>query len=136
MKKNGLYAVLGIFVFLLIMCSEKKSEEEQYTIANDLYNNQEYEKAIVNFKKVIDWYPKGKFTATSIFLIGFISNNYTKDLDEAKKYYQMFIDKYPDHEMISSAKYELENLGKDIDSLPIFKDLVDSTGTENQTNIQ
>jgi len=136
MKKNGLVALLSIFVFMLIMCSEKKSEEEQYTIANDLYLNQEYEKAIVNFKKVIEMYPKGKFTATSIFLIGFISNNYTKDLDEAKKYYQMFIDKYPDSEMIPSAKYELENLGKDVDALPIFKDMVDSTGTDNQTSIQ
>jgi outer membrane protein assembly factor BamD (BamD/ComL family) len=136
MKKNGLVVLLSIFVFLFFMCSEKKSEEEQYTIANDLYNNQEFEEAIVNFKKVIEQYPNGKFTATSIFLIGFIANNYTKDLDEAKKYYQMFIEKYPDHEMIPSAKFELENLGRDVDALPPFKDMADSTGTDSQTSIQ
>jgi TolA-binding protein len=85
---------------------------------------------------VVKNYPTGKFTAQSIFLIGFIANNYTKDLEEARKYYQMFIDKYPDNELISSAKYELENLGKDVDALPIFKDLADSTGVEKQSSVQ
>ena len=136
MKKLGVYTLLGLFIVLGVMCTKKLSEEEQYKVSYDLYNNQEYEAAIDNFKKVVKNYPTGKFTAQSIFLIGFIANNYTKDLEEAKKYYQMFIDKYPDHELISSAKYELENLGKDVDALPIFKDLADSTGTEKQSSDQ
>ena len=136
MKKVGLSALLGLVAVLLIMCAEKKTEEEQYMTAYELYNNQEYQKAIDNFKKVIDQYPNGKFTATSIFLIGFISNNYTKDLDQAKEYYELFIKKYPEHDMISSAKYELENLGKDIESLPIFQEIADSTGMDTQSDIQ
>jgi outer membrane protein assembly factor BamD (BamD/ComL family) len=136
MKKLGLYAMVSLFVMLCFMCTEKLSEEEQYKIAHDLYNNQEYEKAIDNFKKLIKQYPNGNFAARSIFLIGFIANNYTKDLEEAKKYYEMFIEKYPDHDLISSAKYELENLGKDVDALPIFKDLADSTGVDKQSGVQ
>jgi TolA-binding protein len=136
MKNIGQYALLSLFVVLSIMCTEKKSEEEQYQIAYELYNNQEYQKAIDNFKLVIEQYPKGKFTGTSIFLIGFISNNFTKELDQAKEYYELFIEKYPDDDMISSAKYELQHLGMDIDSLPIFKDMADSTGTENQGTMQ
>ena len=38
--------------------------------------------------------------------------------------------------MISSAKYELENLGKDIESLPIFKEMADSTEMDNQSSTQ
>lgn len=136
MKKIGLSVLLCLMAGILIMCTEKKTEEEQYMVAYELYNNQEYQKAIDHFKIVIDKYPNGKFTATSIFLIGFISNNFTKDLDQAKKYYELFIKKYPNHEMISSAKYELENLGKDIESLPIFKEMADSTEMDNQSSTQ
>ena len=65
MKKIGLSVLLCLMAGILIMCTEKKTEEEQYMVAYELYNNQEYQKAIDHFKIVIDKYPNGKFTATS-----------------------------------------------------------------------
>jgi hypothetical protein len=34
-------------------------------------------------------------------------------LDEAKLAYQTFLKEYPNHELVSAVKSELENLGKD-----------------------
>ena len=48
----------------------------------------------------------------------------------------MFIDKYSQDEMVGAAKYELEHLGQDVDSLPIFKEMADSTGTEGKGSLQ
>ena len=35
--------------------------------------------------------------------------------------YEMFIKKYPNNDLVDSAKYELETLGKNIEDLDIFK---------------
>jgi hypothetical protein len=34
----------------------------------------------------------------------------------------MFIEKYPQHELVNSADYELKHLGQDVNLLPIFQD--------------
>lgn len=106
---------------LLLSCADKKSEEEYFKAGYDHYNKTEYTQALDNFKQVLKNYPDGDYEARAMFMIGFINANNTQDLEEAKKYYQMFIDKYTDHELVASARYELETLGKDIDELPIFK---------------
>ena len=117
--------LLGMmFVFLfLYSCSEKQSETEYLQSAYQLYTDEAYEEAIAAFAKILEDYPKGEHTSKAMFMIGFIHANYTKNYEEAKKYYNNFIEKYPDDAMVSSAKYELDNLGKDINELPIFKDL-------------
>ena len=52
-----------------------------------------------------------------------INANDLKNFEEAGKFYKKFIDKYPDHDLADDAQYELNNLGKDINELPMFQNI-------------
>ena len=114
-------AVLVFLVFNFLACSEKKSEEEYFQTAQDFFNKEEFQSAIENYSKIIDHYPDGINAPKSLFMIAYIYANHIKNYEEAKKYYTMFIEKYPDHDLTRSAEYELETLGQDINELSIFK---------------
>ena len=127
--------VFGLSVILLLVgaCSEKKSEKEYFDAGYEQYNKQNFEDAVNNFKLLVKYYPEGELAAKSIFMLGFINANHIENFDEARKYYTQFIEKYPDNELVDSAKYELETLGKSIDELPIFEKIEgDSADTTRQ----
>ena len=131
MQKLSLYLLVLILISLILSCSSKKTEDEYFKLAYDLYNKESYEEAIVNFKSIIEYYPQGENAAKATFMIGFIYANNIKNYDEAKKYYTLFIEKYPDHDLADDAKYELETLGQDINDLPIFKNAENSKEQSN-----
>ncbi len=118
------HVMIGLLILLLVFtaCSKKKSESEYFQTAYDQYNKEQYQEAIQNFEKVLKYYPEGSNASKAMFMIGFIHANNTKNLEEAKKYYTMFIEKYPQHELVSSADYELKHLGQDVNLLPMFHD--------------
>jgi len=119
-----LYGFTALFMMILLFnCEEKKSETEYFQEAYGQYNQEKYVEAIQNFKKIIEYYPEGENAPKATFMIGYINANNTKNLDEAKKYYEMFIKKYPKNDLVDDAKYELETLGQDINDLPIFKEV-------------
>ncbi len=63
------------------------------------------------FVSVADKYPKSEQAPQSLFMAGFIYANELKNYDEAIKTYKLFLEKYPDSELASSAKDELDNMG-------------------------
>ena len=123
MQKISFFFVVMIMLALVVSCSETKTEDEYFTLANEHYGQEAYADAIENFKIIIEKYPEGKTTAKATFMIGFINANSLENLEEAEKYYTLFVEKYPDHDLADDAKYELNTLGKDINELPIFKDI-------------
>ena len=122
MQRLLIYFFVFSSLILLISCESKKTETEYFNLAYEQYNKAAYDEAIVNFKKIIEYYPEGENTPKATFMIGFINANDLKNLEEAKKYYTLFIEKYPEHELADDAEYELKTLGQDINDLPIFKD--------------
>ena len=56
-------------------------------------------------------YPENKQAPSSLFMGGFIYANEVMDLNKAEKTFKLFLNKYPNHELTSSAKEELNNLG-------------------------
>ena len=123
MQKISFILVTMIIVALVISCSETKTEEEYFTLANEQYGQEAYADAIENFKIILEKYPQGKTTEKSTFMLGFINANSLENLEEAKKYYTLFVEKYPDHDLADDAQYELNTLGQDVNDLPIFKDM-------------
>ena len=119
MVKKVFAILFSAFLFLFTACTS--SEEEYLRVATDHFNKEEYEKAIENYKAILNHYPDGTKAANATFMIAYTYANHVKQFDEAKKYYNLFLEKYPEHELASSAKYELEVMGKDINELPIFK---------------
>jgi outer membrane protein assembly factor BamD (BamD/ComL family) len=129
------HSIIGLLILLLALtaCSKKKSEQEYFQTAYDQYNKEQFEDAIQNFEKVLKYYPEGTNAPKAMFMIGFIHANNTKNLEEAKKYYTKFIEKYPQHELANSADYELKHLGQDVNLLPMFRDAdKDTLGTGTQ----
>lgn len=126
------FSGIVVLLFMLILaCESKKSEAEYYQTANKAFSEENFEKAIENFNKLIKYYPEGERASRAHFMLGFIYANGLKDLDKAEKYYSEFIKKYPDDELADDAQYELDHLGKDINELPIFKNITgDSTAAE------
>lgn len=65
-------------------------------------------------------YPAGKQTPMAMFLIGYLYNNELHNTDSAAAAYRRFLDRYPDSEMATSARFELDNLGKSAEeALPV-----------------
>jgi tetratricopeptide (TPR) repeat protein len=69
-------------------------------------------KAISLYDWIIERYPNHQRGATSLFLKAFTYDNDLKNFEEARKYYEEFLQKYPNNEFVESAKFLLENLGK------------------------
>lgn len=68
-------------------------------------------KAIESYRKIFVESPDCKHAPNALFMIGFIQANELHQLDSANVSYNKFLKKYPGHELATSAKAELENLG-------------------------
>lgn len=80
-------------------------------------HRKDLDKAVEFYKQVAEEFPEYEKSPGALFLAGFIYNNELKNLDSAKAVYERFIQQYPQHELVSSAEYELANLGKDPDEI-------------------
>ena len=74
-------------------------------------DNVSMEKAVTLFRSVFDKYPDSKQTPISLFMAGFIQANDLKKYQEATATYNLFLQKYPNSDMASSAKDEINNMG-------------------------
>ncbi|MFO7890775.1 MAG: tetratricopeptide repeat protein [bacterium] len=90
-----------------------------------IYSNPlgESSEAISRLTEVLNEYPESKFAPQSQFMLGFIYANSLSDTVKAKEEYNEFIQKYPDHELVSSVKWELKYLGRDISDIPLINEL-------------
>ncbi len=68
-------------------------------------------KAAEFYKMVHEAEPNTDRGASALFMLGFIQANEISQFDEAKITYEKFIEMYPDHDLVQSAKAELETLG-------------------------
>ncbi len=74
-------------------------------------------KGISSFRRVIQEYAKQNYAALSQFMVGFIYANTFSDTTQARIEYNLFLQNYPDHELVPSVEWELKYLGKDIDNI-------------------
>lgn len=131
--KSGISLILASVLILAISCSSKKAEVDYYTKANELMSQEKWDEAEQNFQSILDLYPKGEYAARAMFMVGYINANYTKNLDKARKYYNKFLEKYPDNELADDAKYEIENLGKNVNEFFWKAESTQSGGQSGQS---
>jgi len=74
-------------------------------------------RAIGYFNKVSNQFPDYEKASTCIFLQAFIFENQIKDIEKARKLYEFFIEKYPNHILVKDAKASLKNLGKSLEEI-------------------
>ena len=82
-----------------------------YQVPN-ISKEESLKKAITYYQKLYDQFPKNDKAAKALFMAAFIKANELNQLDGARSSYQLFIEKFPNHELAMQAKIELENLGK------------------------
>lgn len=68
----------------------------------------QYEEAINIFTKVESNYPKAEKAPHALFMKGFTFEENIKNKDLAKKYYQEFLEKYPEHTLAKEVKQLIE----------------------------
>jgi TolA-binding protein len=69
------------------------------------------EKAVDIFKSISDKYPQSKLAPKSLFMSGFILANDLKEYNKATVIFNIFLKKYPNSDLVNSAKEELDNMG-------------------------
>jgi len=74
----------------------------------------DYQEAISIYKKYLKKYPNKPSTPNAMFMIGYVYANDVKDYEKAKKSYNQFLEKYSNHELAPSARWELKNMGKNL----------------------
>src|SRR5687767_2926824 len=90
-------------------------------------------KAITLYDWIIERYPNHPRGATSLFLKAFTFDNDLKDFENARKYYEEFLKKYPENEFKESAEFLLENLGKSEEEL---KQILEEKSKQNTDQSQ
>lgn len=90
-------------------------------------------KAITLYDWIIEHYPNHPRGATSLFLKAFTFDNDLKDFENARKYYEEFLKKYPENEFKESAEFLLENLGKSEEEL---KQILEEKSKQNTDQSQ
>ena len=115
---------LTIFLTLLMLiaCAKKLTENDLYKQAEEMYQTQKFEEAVFTFDQMLTDFPEGELAPKAAFMMGYIYANELGQLDKAKDYYQLFLDKYgevADVNLVNSAEWELNNLGKSVDELDI-----------------
>ena len=80
--------------------------------ANLEMNASNAQEAISRFDTLIRKYPSNPKSASSLFFKGYIYENVLKDIGKAKEAYLIFIETYPNHELVKDAQLSIRNLGK------------------------
>ncbi len=118
-SKNISEAVVNYESVIKDYPESKEAPEALYQLGS-LYQNhmvvnfapkESFQKAINTFSKLIDKYPDSPQAPRALFMTGFIQANELNNFDAATKTYNLFLEKYPNHELASSAKEELDNMG-------------------------
>jgi len=83
----------------------------QNKMLKNLSDTESLEKAVSLFRKIYDDYPESSYAPTGLFMSGFVLANELNYYDKATETYNIFLEKYPTHELATSAKEEIENMG-------------------------
>lgn len=87
-----------------------------YQVPN-IERNESNKKAVEYFRLLYKEFPKSNDAPKALFLSGYILANHLQKLDEAKLAYQTLLEKFPNNELATAVKSELENLGKSPDEI-------------------
>jgi len=86
-----------------------KSAKELWELAQDETSS---ENKILYYTAIFEGYPDHKFASQALFMTAFTYSEEMGDLVFARKYLAKLFEKYPDSEIIESAKWLEKNMGK------------------------
>ncbi|MEC9376795.1 MAG: tetratricopeptide repeat protein [Candidatus Neomarinimicrobiota bacterium] len=122
-KRKMIKEALDYLVYMTDKHSQHALTPKGQYIIGDIYMNdlRDFETAILSYRKVIDDYAGSIQEPNAQFMIGYVFANILFDYKSAEIEYMLFLDRFPNHELAPSIRFELENLGKNIDEIPALK---------------
>ena len=90
----------------------KSAPDYLFKAADISINVQNPNKTIMLYDEILDDYPDFEKAPTVLFLKAFVYDDQLQDYTNAKKYYEHFLEKYPNNEFTDDAEISLKNLGK------------------------
>lgn len=82
------------------------------------------QEAIAYYERVLAEYPASGHGDEAQFMIGFIYEEYIRDLEKARRAYRRVLENYPDSELAVSARHLLPNIGRAPQEWAQFQDKV------------
>ena len=86
----------------------------------------DFNQALTEFRSVVENYHESPYAVQGQFMIGYLYANHIKDFNSAKAEFEKFLEEYSeraDMGLVESAKFELENLGKDLHEISELQDI-------------
>ena len=80
----------------------------------------DFDQAVKEYGMVISAYPESRYATNAQFMLGYVYANFIQDFGMAKIEYEKFLTLYSDQAdsgLVQSVKFELENLGKDLNEI-------------------
>lgn len=112
--------------------SNSGSEIELFARAQELQKQEKFNEAVNIYRNIAKKFANTRQGANSQFMIGYIYANHIKDLKQATLELNRFLEDFSsvsDSGLIEGAKFELLNLGKDINDIPILSGLGETQDT-------
>ncbi len=75
------------------------------------------------YRNLVNTYPDDKYAPQALFMIGFVYAEELNDLPFAHRTFEELIRRYPDAEVVESAKWMMENMGKAHPKFESFEDM-------------
>jgi tetratricopeptide (TPR) repeat protein len=98
------------------------SIEGYYNLAQVYLSKNDFKGAIEAYEKLLEIYPDDPNNYKPLFMIGFNYSEYLNDHDKARPYFQKVVDDYPNSDLVVSAKFMLENMGKSPEEIIFLED--------------
>ena len=120
LKNNKIPEAVMLFEEIINDYPESEKAPEVLSQLASIYQNkmlkslsdlESLEKAVSLFRRIYNDYPESSYAPTGLFMSGFVLANELNYYDKATETYNLFLEKYPNHELATSAKEEVENMG-------------------------
>lgn len=89
--------LVGLSALFLTYCSVL-SEDELLEKAQAAHKAGDYKEALKYYDMILDEYPSGKYTSSTLFLLGSLYSNELREHRAAIQYYREFAETYPENE--------------------------------------
>jgi len=83
----------------------------QNKLVINISEDESLHKSVELFQSIHEKYSGSDKAPMGLFMAGFILANDLKDYNAATEIYNLFLETYPDHELVASTKEELDNMG-------------------------
>ena len=116
-RKTGIVLIGAMCLLLTAQCGKKMTEDQYIQEAQNYLDNGRYHEAISLYEELAEKFPDSDFVPKALFMTGFLYANELNEPEKAKSFYSAFLNRFPDDELAVSVKWEMENIGVDINEI-------------------